>query len=115
MEPLRQLDNAVVSAEAHLFKPQTAMRVRWDTNTDTPLPPDVPAGKNPPDGAVIDYFLGPGQSGEVTLEVLDAANHVVRKYSSSDPIPPIDPHLAIPKYWVRPPWQGVGQGLSKSN
>jgi photosystem II stability/assembly factor-like uncharacterized protein len=103
IQPLRELNGAVTAAPAHLFQPQTAMRVRWDTNTDTPLPPDVPAGKNPPDGAVIDYLLGSGTSGEVTLEILDSAGHLVRKYSSSDPIPVIDPKLPIPKYWVRPP------------
>ena len=37
------------------------MRVRWNTNTDTPLPPDEPAGENPPDGAMIDYYIGRGQ------------------------------------------------------
>ena len=79
------------------------MRVRWNTNTDTPLPPDVPAGKNPPDGAVLDYLVGQNASGEVTLTILDGANHVVRKYSSSDPVPEVDPQLAIPRYWVRPP------------
>jgi len=47
----------VTSADAFLFKPQTAIRVRWNMNTDTPLPPDFPAGENPPDGAVIDYYL----------------------------------------------------------
>ncbi len=31
--------------KTQLFKPQTAMRVRWNTNTDTPLPPDEPAGR----------------------------------------------------------------------
>ena len=55
--PLRQFDQKVTSADAFLFKPQTAIRVRWDMNTDTPLPPDFPAGENPPDGAVIDYYL----------------------------------------------------------
>ena len=39
--PLRQMDDEVTSANAHLFAPQTAMRVRWNTNSDTPLPPDV--------------------------------------------------------------------------
>ena len=55
--PLRQVDQKVTSADAVLFKPQTAIRVRWNMNTDTPLPPDFPAGENPPDGAVIDYYL----------------------------------------------------------
>jgi photosystem II stability/assembly factor-like uncharacterized protein len=103
IEPLRQLSEPVATAQAHLFRPQTAMRVRWDTNTDTPLPPDVPAGKNPPDGAVIDYLVGPDGGGEVTLEILDSGGRLVRRYSSSDPIPEMDPKLAIPEYWVRPP------------
>jgi photosystem II stability/assembly factor-like uncharacterized protein len=100
--PLRQLTSAVASAPAFLFRPQTAVRVRWDMNTDTPLPPDEPAGKNPPDGAIVDYYLGSATSGPVTLEILDSAGKLVRRYSSDDPVPPADPALPIPAYWVRP-------------
>ncbi len=100
--PLRQVSPEVASAPAHLYRPETAIRVRWDMNTDTPLPPDEPASKNPPDGAVIDYYLGAAPSGPVTLEIRDAAGALVRRYSSTDPEPPVDPMLAIPKYWVRP-------------
>ncbi len=103
ISPLRELKSSVVSSQAYLFRPQTAIRVRWNTNTDTPLPPDVPAGENPPDGAVIDYSLGAGGSGEVTLEIFDSTNQLVRKYSSADPAPAVDPNLPIPRYWVRPP------------
>jgi photosystem II stability/assembly factor-like uncharacterized protein len=103
ISPLRQLDAKVAAATATLFRPSLAYRVRWDTNTDTPIPPDEPAGKNPPEGAIIDYYLGAAPSGAVTLEVLDAAGKSVRRYSSDDPVPPSDPALAIPQYWVRPP------------
>ncbi len=103
LTPLRQLNDSVAKSEAYLFVPQTATRVRWDTNTDTPLPPDVPAGENPPDGAVIDYLIGAQGGGEVKLQIVDSANHLVKEYASSDPVPEIDPHLAIPRYWVRPP------------
>jgi photosystem II stability/assembly factor-like uncharacterized protein len=105
--PLRQLETNVTSASGFLFRPQTALRVRWNMNTDTPLPPDEPGGENPPDGAVIDYYVGASPSGPVTLEVRDTAGQVVRRYSSTEPIPAIDPMLAIPPYWVRP-----AQGLS---
>ena len=98
---LRQLQDSIVKSSAHLFKPQTAFRVRWNTNSDTPLTPDLPAGENPPDGAMIDYYLG--SSAEVMLEIKDAAGQTVRRYSSSDPLVPQDPMLAIPPYWVRPP------------
>jgi hypothetical protein len=72
-------------------------------NTDTPLPPDEPAGQNPPDGAIIDYYLGAAASGAVTLEILDSAGALVRRYASTDPVEPVDPLLAVPAYWVRPP------------
>src|SRR4051812_24117095 len=86
-----------------LFKPQTAMRVRWNFNTDTPLPPDEPAGENPPEGAMIDYRIAANTTGPVTLEIKDAKGNVVRRYASNDPIPAADPKLKIPRYWVQPP------------
>src|SRR5207237_10190334 len=67
--PLRQF-----SQNQHdnlLFKPQTALRVRSNVNTDTPLPPDEPAGENPPDGAMIDYFLAKDATGPVDIEIND--------------------------------------------
>ncbi len=41
--PLRQITKD--QRETVLFKPQTALRVRWSLNTDTPLPPDEPQAK----------------------------------------------------------------------
>ena len=102
--PLRQINAATARAEAFLFKPQTAVRVRWDMNTDTPLPPDEPGMPNPPDGAILDYYLAADAGGPVTLEILDTAAAVVRRYASTDPEPKVDlATLAIPAYWVRPP------------
>lgn len=101
--PLRQLQASIKSAPAMLFRPQTALRVRWNTNSDTPLPPDVAAGENPPDGAMIDYYIGSPTSAPVTLEIKDEAGQLVRRYSSGDPLPTPDPALSIPPYWVRPP------------
>ena len=101
--PLRQMQDAIVKSAAHLFRPQTAYRVRWNTNSDTPLPPDVPAGENPPDGAVIDYYVGAATKGPVTLEIKDATGAVVRRYASDDPVPADEPLLNIPPYWIRPP------------
>ena len=87
-----------------LFKPQTALRVRANLNTDTPLPPDEPAGENPPDGAMIDYFLSKDASGPVTIEIKDGKGQLVRKYSSADtPVQANPKRLRIPSYWIRPP------------
>jgi len=99
--PLRQLNRN--QHEDLLFKPQTALRVRANLNTDTPLPPDEPAGENPPDGAMIDYFLSKGANGAVTIEIKDAKGQSVRKYSSADkPVEANPKRLKIPSYWIRP-------------
>jgi hypothetical protein len=103
--PLRQLNADIAKSDAHLFRPQTSTRFRWNRNPDTPLPPEFPAGKNPPDGAVIDYFLASASASPVILEILDAQNHPVRRYSSADkpePIEKIANEHPIPMYWVRP-------------
>jgi len=99
--PLRQLNRS--QRENLLFKPQTALRVRANLNTDTPLPPDEPAGENPPDGAMIDYFLSKDASGPVTIEVKDRSGQSVRQYSSADaPVRANPKRLKIPSYWIRP-------------
>ena len=100
--PLRQFASDALDATL-LFKPQTALRVRWNFNTDTPLPPDEPVGENPPEGAMLDYSLGEGASGPVTLEIKDEQGQTVRRYASTDPAPTPDPKLKIPRYWVKPP------------
>jgi photosystem II stability/assembly factor-like uncharacterized protein len=87
-------------AETRLFKPQDAIRVRWNMNTDTPLPQEEPAGQNPPDGAMIDYVLN-GDTRQISLEILDSKGQVVRQYASDDMAPDIS-YVNIPLYWIRP-------------
>jgi photosystem II stability/assembly factor-like uncharacterized protein len=99
IEPLRQARDP--RDTAHLFQPQRAWRFRWNKNTDTPLPQDEPAGQNPPDGAIVDYWL-PSSASTVTLEILDAAGNLVRRYSNDDPIPPIGDTGNVPASWIRP-------------
>jgi photosystem II stability/assembly factor-like uncharacterized protein len=100
--PLRQMNGESAAADAHLFRPSTALRVRWNNGTDTPLPPEEPAGQNPPDGAVIYYDLKSAASAPVTMEIFDSAKKLVRRYSSDDKPDPIDPALNVPTYWIRP-------------
>ena len=52
-----------------LFKPTTAWRVRWNTSSDMPWPKEEPTGQNPPDGAIIDYYLKATTSDPVTLTI----------------------------------------------
>jgi photosystem II stability/assembly factor-like uncharacterized protein len=103
--PLRQIDMKTADADAVLFVPTTAWRVRWDTNSDTPLPPDEPAAPNPPEGAILNYYLKSAASKPVTIEILDSNSRVARRYSSADPVAPLpDPFTSsLPLYWYRPP------------
>jgi photosystem II stability/assembly factor-like uncharacterized protein len=102
--PLRQFSPEVANAAAYLFAPQLTYRVRRNNNTDTPLPPEEPAGQNPPDGAMIDYWLKNAPSGPVTLEITDTSSgQVVRRFSSDDKPEPVNAkELDVPTYWVRP-------------
>jgi photosystem II stability/assembly factor-like uncharacterized protein len=96
--PLRQSNK---DSKTVLFKPQSALRVRWNLNTDTPLPPDEPVGDNPPDGAMLDYFLA--QDAPVNIEIKDKKGELVRRYSSNDtPVLADAKKLKIPSYWIRP-------------
>ena len=99
--PLRQLTPDLAKNETILYKPQRTYRVRWNMNTDTPLPPEEPAGQNPPDGAIINYYLNGKANSVVTLAITDAAGKLVRQYRSDEK--PYDiPDINLPAYWIRP-------------
>ncbi|MBL7960305.1 glycoside hydrolase [bacterium] len=104
--PLRQIAEyaagSLNATEAILFKPQATYRIRWNMNTDTPLPQEEPAGQNPPDGAIIDYYLKEKSQAVVSLEILDKNGKLVRRFASDDK-PYMIPDVNIPLYWVRPP------------
>lgn len=102
VSPLRQLAATSEREKPRLFTPAAAWRVRRNTNTDTPLPADEPAGENPPDGAIVDYDLPHDVLGSVTLEVLDSQGNLLRKYTADDPVTPTAKELRtglIPSYW----------------
>jgi photosystem II stability/assembly factor-like uncharacterized protein len=104
--PLRQLSAQTAHETAHLFAPEAAFRVHRDTYTDTPLPPEEPVGQNPPDGAIIDYYLGNTPKNPVTLEILDANGKLVHRYASDDRPEVTEKEidaLNVPAYWIRRP------------
>ena len=79
--PLRQALEAAKATAAWLYRPATAFRIDNDSFPGTPLPPDEPTAENPPNGAVIDYLLkSPAKN--VQLEIFDAQQKLVRKFSS---------------------------------
>jgi hypothetical protein len=79
--PLRELVRATPREAAHLFKPRDAYRVDWSGGFSFPPNEAHPVGKNPPNGAMIYYWLK-DKDQRVTLDILDAAGHVVRSFTS---------------------------------
>lgn len=100
--PLRSLDATWLKSRAYLLPPRPAVRTRWDMNQDTPYPPETPAGKNPPDGAIVYYSLQSPPASGITLSIYDEKKNLVREFSN---VPaPIDTALAnAPEYWFEPP------------
>ncbi|MGH9481282.1 MAG: WD40/YVTN/BNR-like repeat-containing protein, partial [Terriglobales bacterium] len=100
--PLRQVSQAMAAGGAYMFRPEVATRVRWDNDQDTPLPPEVPMGQNPPEGAVIDYYLPSPAQGPMTLAIYDSAGRLVNQYMNVAP-PPDNSPPNVPEYWFKPP------------
>jgi len=104
ISPLRELagrTSPAASSNAYLFAPAPAVRMQWDTYTDTPLNPDVAAAENPPDGAIIDYYLKSPPEGEMRLEVYDSGGKLVRQYSSSGATS-LSYKVNVPAFWLAP-------------
>ena len=91
--PLRQAFDAEKDKAFWLYRPAAAYRIDNDSFAGTPLPPEEPTGENPPAGAIIDYLLK-SSAGSVTLEIIDAHQKLVRRFSSEDRHP--EEHLPLP-------------------
>ncbi len=115
--PLRQLDEKLSASPVILFAPQNSYRVRWCMYPDTPMPQEEPAGENPPDGAVINYYLNE-EATNIKLEIYDTKyiqpvaanelnklrtepNKLIKSFSNKDTLYTI-PDVNIPHYWIRP-------------
>jgi photosystem II stability/assembly factor-like uncharacterized protein len=104
VSPLRQFADSVANEDMHLYLPATAYRVHSG---------EAPAqlffgGKNPPNGAVIYFYLKAApktdMKQEVKIEILDAAGNVIRKYSSNKTEPleePLDPDDKKPEKQIK--------------
>jgi photosystem II stability/assembly factor-like uncharacterized protein len=91
VSPLRQFADSVAAEDVHLYKPATAYRIH---SGEAPAHLSF-AGKNPPNGAVIYFYLKQApkdEKQEVKIEILDAAGSVIRRYSS-DKVEPLDEPL----------------------
>ena len=109
VSPLRQFADSVAGEDMHLYQPATAYHVRTHTEDAGDTSPRMAfAGKNPPNGAVIYFYLKqapkPELKQEVKIEILDAAGSVIRKYSSNKAEPldePLDPDDKKPEKQIK--------------
>ena len=100
--PLRQAHDAMNAAGPWLYRPATAVRIDNDAFLGSPLPPEEPAAKNPPNGAVVDYYLKTS-AGHIKLEIFDEKQNLVRSFSSDDPREQKHPPRAIADRWLPKP------------
>ncbi len=107
VSPLREINASIAHADAHLFAPAPAIRVRGSQNKDTPPPADTALGTNPPTGAIIDYTLGKSAK-RVVIEIratgagADGKPRVVRRFASDDKTPPIKAERYFAEAWTKP-------------
>jgi len=100
--PLRQIaatGAAKAMQQTMLFHPAKALRVQLDLNGDTPLPPEMPAGQNPPNGALIDFYLKSAPAEDITLAIYDLKGGLVREFSTKPDNSPKEPPPNVPEYW----------------
>ncbi|MFN3336998.1 MAG: glycosyl hydrolase, partial [Thermomicrobium sp.] len=118
--PLRQFDPSTLAGPAYLFTPRPTVRFKtypgfgsevpntvsyrwagpivyaaWVTERPTGVKEVRPldAGENPPDGAILTYYLA-AEPAEVTLTILDAEGRELRRFSSEKPV---DPYPDLPE------------------
>jgi hypothetical protein len=99
--PLRQLSSNSRNETPLFFAPEDAIRIDNDLFLGTPLPPEEPTAKNPPDGAILDYVLG-SSAKNVSLDIFDTNGKLVR-HVSSDQKAPTYPPLPIAQRWLPKP------------
>ncbi len=87
LTPLRQMDAGSAARTLWLYRPETALRLRYPDEVNTRRP----VGQNPPAGALIDYYFKSKPAGEVTLDILDSQGVRVRHLSSRQTAKEVQP------------------------
>lgn len=107
VSPLRQIgispETRAARPETFLYKPGKAIRAQLDLNGDTPIPPELPAGQNPPNGALIDFYLKSAPAQDISLAVYDGSGGLVREFSTRLEQRVAEPPPNVPDYWLGHP------------
>lgn len=100
--PLRQVADATKAETAWLYRPATATRIDNDGFVGTPLPPEEPTAANPPNGAMVDYFLKTPAK-HVEIEFVDRNRNLHRSSSSEELAIEKLPPVPIAERWFPKP------------
>lgn len=102
--PLRQAAERSNANSPFLYQPQTALRIDNDAFPGTPLPPEEPTAANPPNGAILDYYL-PTQAHSAVLKIFDAQQKLVQQLTSAKQHESDHNALPIADRWFPAPQQ----------
>jgi photosystem II stability/assembly factor-like uncharacterized protein len=100
--PLRQAAERGKAGAAFLYQPETTVRVDSDGFPGTPLPPEEPTAENPPDGAILDYYL-PATVKTLELRIYNSDRKLVRHVSSKTQSESSHKSLPIAERWFPVP------------
>jgi photosystem II stability/assembly factor-like uncharacterized protein len=111
--PLRQVAAKSGASTAFLFVPEHAIRIDNDSFTGTPLPPEEPTAENPPNGALLDYYL-PAAADAVDLSIYDSHHALVRHLGSASEREAAHAPLPIAARWFPKPQRlETGAGMHR--
>ncbi len=109
---LRQINPAVLAADAFLFKPADTINYVQGGDDGTPFQKDEAQASNPPDGVFIDYYLKSNATGPVTLDIVDAKGAVLRTFSSAGEAASAPARTGIPR--ISPLWETTPEPFAAS-
>ena len=81
ISPLRQINDDVLASECHVFKPRPVYRFQRSGRFSQSMAGDY--YQNPPRGAAINYYLEKTPAGSVKINILDANQSIVNKWTGS--------------------------------
>jgi hypothetical protein len=111
--PLRQVAAKSGARTAFQFVPEHAIRIDNDSFTGTPLPPEEPTAENPPNGALLDYYL-PAAADAVDLSIYDSHHALVRHLGSASEREAAHAPLPIAARWFPKPQRlETGAGMHR--
>ena len=82
ISPLHQLNEDIASSSMWLFNPRPTYRLRGGSSANQPKT----AGKNPPNGVMIRYYLDdePSDSTNTKIRILDEDGSIIHTFSSAE-------------------------------